>query len=294
MLIRLAVLSLFLAAPAFAQETRPLTFDENRRDYFLYRPADAAPDEKLPAVVVLHAAATSRRATFDRLHLKAGADAGRVVMIVPEARSREPFEVPNQRKNPQMWNDGAGRGRQAMIGLDDVAYLDAVLDDALAKGGIDARRIMVTGFGMGGSMALRYGAERGARVAAVGSVAGRLWVEPKAAVPVLLIAGEADPFLQIDGAAEIRPVRPALARWADVAGCGTTPAETKPAATVTRLDWTGCKDGAFLSLVTVAELGSQWPGGEQTKLRHLGPYSAAIDATAAMVQFLRDHGRPAS
>lgn len=293
MLIRLALLSLFLAAPALAQENRPLTFDDGRRDYLIYRPDGAKPDEALPALVVLHAAATGKDTTFSRLHLKAGADAGRVVIIVPEARLRDPYEVPSQRKNPQMWNDGAGRGRQAMIGLDDVGYLDAVLDDAIAKGGIDPKKIMMTGYSMGGSMALRYAAERGARLAAAGSVAGRLWVEPTTVLPVLILAGEADPLSPLDGPPEVKPMRTAAEHWAAAAACGA-PVETRPAADVTRWDWSGCKDGVMLSLVTVAGLGHQWPGGEQTKLRHLGPYSAAIDATAAMVQFLRDHGRPAS
>lgn len=280
-------------AVAHAQETRPLDVGGMPRDYLVYRPAGMAPGAALPALVVLHAAAATKEVTFERLHLKPAADAAGVLIVVPEASLRDPRQPPDLRRNPRMWNDGSGRGRQSMIGVDDVGYLDAVLDDVVAKGGVDRTKLMVTGYSMGGSMALRYAGERPDRVAAVGSVAGHLWSEPKGRLPpLLLIAGASDPLAPLDGAEGKRPMREEPARWATAAGCTDVSTESKPADGLTRFDWTGCPAGITVRLLIVAGLGHQWPGGEASKQPQLGPYSSAVDATAAFIDFLRQHGRP--
>ena len=291
MLFRALLPLLLLATQAAAQDIRQLDVDGYPRDYLHYRPADAPPGEALPALLVLPPAAMAREITFQRHHLKAVADAERVVILIPPARLRNPRLPPHTRNNQQLWNDGSAWTRETMSGSDDVAYLDTVLDDALAKGGIDRTRIMVAGWSMGGSMALRYANERPTRVAAVGSVAGHFWGEAKSTLPVLVIAGADDPLWPPDGAPGKPAMRAEPARWADLAGCAA-PTESRPAEKVTRLDWRGCRDNVAVSFILVAGLGHQWPGGEPTKAPHLGPYSAAIDAGREMVAFLRAHGRP--
>ena len=291
-LLLLLLAAALTTVPATAQETRPLEYGGLRRPYLHYRPAGAAADAALPAVVVLHGAATSKEWAFERLRWREEADKAGIVVIAAEASPNDQNWGADPKKNPRLWNDGAGRGRPAMRGVDDVGYLDAVLDDALAKGGIDPARIAMAGYSMGGSMALRYASDRGARLAAVASVAGHTWIEPKTALPVLIVAGEADPLAPLDGAEGKRPLREDPARWAALAGCAA-PVESRPAEGVTRFDWSGCRPGTAVSLITVAGLGHQWPGGEASKQPQLGPYSDALDADAAIVEFLRRHPLPA-
>ena len=51
--------------------------------------------------------------------------------------------------------------------VDDVTYLDAVIDDMSARYNVDSKRVYVTGHSNGGYMAHRYACDRASRVAAM-------------------------------------------------------------------------------------------------------------------------------
>jgi polyhydroxybutyrate depolymerase len=88
--------------------------------------------------------------------------------------------------------------------VDDVAYLDAVMDDMSAKYRVDPKRIFVAGLSNGAYMAYRYACDRAARVAAIVSHAGAMWTDlnqcrPTDPVAVLHIHGTADEMVPYAG-----------------------------------------------------------------------------------------------
>ena len=84
---------------------------------------------------------------------------------------------------------------------DDVAYLDAVIDDVAARYTIDRKRVWIVGHSNGGFMAYRYACERAGRVAAFVSLAGANYAgcAPSEPVAVLQIHGDADGTVKYAG-----------------------------------------------------------------------------------------------
>jgi polyhydroxybutyrate depolymerase len=115
---------------------------------------------------------------------------------------------------------------------DDVAYIDAVIDDISAKYRIDPKRIFVVGHSNGGYMAHRYAYDRASRVAAIISGAGAMWTDvsrcrPTEPVAVLQIHGDADRRVPYEGKPASLEVPTAqvsahttVADWVKFDGCG--------------------------------------------------------------------------
>ena len=126
---------------------------------------------------------------------------------------------------------------------------------------------------------------------AVGVVAGAVTVDdcrPSRAVSVLEIHGTEDTLIPYLGgtpeAPEAQSGRPypatpaMIQRWADANGC-PPPAPPKVAGLVTTEEWTGCRNGSAVSLVTVQGGGHIWFASG------LGPANGAVDATSTIWRF---------
>jgi polyhydroxybutyrate depolymerase len=143
-------------------------------------------------------------------------------------------------------------------------------------------------------MAYRFACERADRVAGVGSVAGSVVVDPcqpSRPVSVIELHGTADPLVPYNGGTVDLPEAqgttaagpytstPAMIqRWADVDGCPAA-APARVAGPVTTDEWSGCRNGAAVSLVSVQGGGHVWFGPG------LGPADGAVDATAVIWGF---------
>ncbi len=93
------------------------------------------------------------------------------------------------------WNSGDCCGYAQTNQVDDIGYLDAVINDLSLKYNIDTRRVYVCGMSNGGQMAYKYAANRPKRVAAICSVACSMsrHIFPTGKVAILEIHGLEDP-----------------------------------------------------------------------------------------------------
>jgi polyhydroxybutyrate depolymerase len=113
-------------------------------------------------------------------------------------------------------------------GVDDVAYLDAVLDDVAGRYRVDPARVYLVGHSNGGFLAHRYACDRPGRVAAIVTLAGMQWKDPGkcqagAPVSVLHVHGHDDLSIRYGGGSTPRGVYPGavetVATWARLNGC---------------------------------------------------------------------------
>lgn len=92
------------------------------------------------------------------------------------------------------------------------------------------------------------------------------------------------------------PVFPAtrdwVGRWAARNRCGASSVESRTAAEVSRLEYTGCAEGATVLLFTIHGGGHTWPGGEPLPEWFAGPTNRSIDATTRMWRFFTEHRLP--
>ncbi len=247
-----------------------------RRSYRVYLPAAARQGRRAPLVVALHGAFSSpgrfaRVSGLDRL-----AESQGFVVAYPAA-----FAPPLR-----MWNSGHCCGIVRTLGIDDVGFLDAVIEDARANLPIDPERIYLVGHSNGGMLVHRYLAERPGVAAAAAVVAGTIggrtsdsapeWrpEAQQAPPPVLMVHGDSDRQVAYAGGYDERSGEGGItwisahesARfWSERGGCEPdSTREEERAGRVERQIWRG-RSGCRIELLTLRGWGHAWPGTRKTR-----------------------------
>jgi polyhydroxybutyrate depolymerase len=158
-------LVILIAAAIVASEGRPATAcgeDSDclvaEGDYRIALPAVAEGSSVPGAIIYLHGYRGAPEGVMSFAALRAVTDRLGVALVAP-------------RGEDMSWNlPGAFRG-----GRDDVAFIDAVAQDAIARFHIDPARIVVAGFSVGGSMTWYMACAEGQRYAGYAPIAGAFW-----------------------------------------------------------------------------------------------------------------------
>ena len=178
---------------SFTKES--IEVDGVTRTYRIYLPKDLA--KGAPLVMVLHGSgqngAQIRLETgygFDRL-----ADQHRFAVVYPSGKSFD-------------WNDCSKTGDFSVDGreLDDVKYLNELVDKLLAEHDFDPHKVFATGVSSGGFMSLRLALESPSRFRAVAAVsanvpaADNFKCKPvESGTSVMIMNGTNDPLVPYDG-----------------------------------------------------------------------------------------------
>ncbi|MEU4565511.1 PHB depolymerase family esterase [Micromonospora sp. NPDC023956] len=275
-----------------------LTVDDRERTYRLYRPASLDLTAPVPLVVMLHGAAGTGEQAEEAYGWTGAADRGGFVVAFPDGVKRA-------------W--AASElccGQPVRQGVDDVAFIEALVGTLGDRMPVDPARTYVTGISNGGLLAYRLACDTDL-FAAVGVVATTLAGECASPAPVSVLhvhglRDETMPFrggpgrrdndgtgrnpVKIDGP----PVTELMAKWRAVDGC---PAPTERTDGPVTRSTSSCPQGRAVELITIADAGHQWPGGKPNpraeQLLGLEPPSTALDATAEIWTFFRAHPRPA-
>ena len=253
------------------------------------------------------AAAEQARPPQPKRRWGAKADEARFLAVFPDAMPPDPSKPGSFSRNPQLWNDASERFYSGHNAVDDVGFIAAMLVDLAARFAVDTRRIFVTGFSNGASMAFRVGAELSERVAAIAPVAGACWLDKVTSqrpVPMYYITGTEDPLNLIEGgvprlatggsdavrAKPKPPVRDSILKWVKAIGGPMTPSNASEADGV-RIDTYGPgRDGAEVIYVRVQGLGHTWPGGRSLLPESMvGKRSDKLKATDAIWEFFEKH-----
>jgi polyhydroxybutyrate depolymerase len=157
-----------------------------QRTYELHLPPVEA--DQYPCVIVLHGGGSN-------------ATQAKVQTLMAPCGDRNGFAVcfPNGTAGygtSYTWNSGACCGYALNRQVDDVAFLAAVIDDMVARYGIDPSRVYLTGMSNGAQMAWHAGcALAGNKVAAFSAVASTASIPEiaRAPIPIMQISGLKDP-----------------------------------------------------------------------------------------------------
>jgi polyhydroxybutyrate depolymerase len=156
--------------------------------------------------------------------------------------------------------------------IDDVAYLNAIIDDVGSKYNVDKKRVFLVGHSNGGFMAHRFACDQASRVAAIVSLAGAQWNDPSRCNPtepvsVLQVHGDQDEVIAYNGGTTGDATNPhtfpsahqTVATWAAKDGCtgaltadGTLDIDTHIAGAETKVErYAGCPSGIDVELWTI-------------------------------------------
>jgi polyhydroxybutyrate depolymerase len=260
---------------------RTLTVGGMARTYRIHTPAHYGCGEPVPVVFNFHGFSSSGLGQAVYSAMIAKADEQTFIAVHPDG-----YEA--------SWNAGTCCMGAMAAGIDDVAFVRAMLDDVRTLVPVDEGRLFATGMSNGGMLVHRLACEMSDVFAAVASVAGSnhyLRCAPEEAVPILHIHGTADRVVPYAGGLYHPNVPRMMADWAVRNGCGSTRTVSPPAGPdgdVTCESWDGCPAGIDTVLCTVEDGGHTWPGAFPVPL--LGRTSR-YPATDAIWDFFAAHGR---
>ncbi|HQK99703.1 MAG TPA: PHB depolymerase family esterase [Smithellaceae bacterium] len=251
-------------------ERRTIVHNGLERIYEVRVPTGALRSEaRVPLVLVLHGRGGSSRDTEKITGFTFLAVSEHFIVVYPEGA---------RLKGPLTWNAGHCCGDAMRGDVDDVGFIDALLDRLIEDYPIDPGRVYVTGMSNGAMMAHRLGIDLSHRIAAIAPVIGAIFGDekpPSHPVSALIINGMQDNIIPYAGgipagaslsAWDGTPFAPGSKQasfWAAANECDGNPDLLSGADTiVTRYR---CPDGRRVLSYLIRNMGHTWPGAKTGK-----------------------------
>ncbi|WP_181315251.1 alpha/beta hydrolase family esterase [Salsuginibacillus halophilus] len=223
------------------------------------------------------------------------------VVVYPEA-----IRTDRDGKEVKQWHDGTKSNRARKAGVDDAAFVLALIEVFAEKFALDRGQIYASGFSNGGAFSLRLAVEYADTFAAVGSV-GALLAHDTAqtastnAAPAVVIMGDKDPVVPYDHAyarAGVQyEVTEMLGAEATMTGLVSNVAETveKRLSPLDLTDPTRVIAKEYYNeeiqpvawLYTVKGGGHTWPGGPKVQPAYFGRVSQQLEASRVLWQQMK-------
>jgi len=259
-----------------------------KREYLLHVPRSYDASKRVPLVISLHGAGGWPVIQMELSGWNRVADREGFIVVYPAGVAGV---------GPRIWHTGNG-----ISAARDVRFISDLIDKIERDYNIDRQRIYVNGLSNGGGMSFVLSCTMSDRIAAVGLVSSAqmlswTWCTDRRAVPMIAFHGTADPMAPYNGGDSWLASVPFLslpkfvASWARRNGCAPDAVVSKPAADVTRREYTRCNDDASVVFYTLHDGGHVWPGGAALPVWFVGRDSGTVDATQEMWTFFRAHPR---
>ncbi|GLY84531.1 alpha/beta hydrolase family esterase [Actinoallomurus iriomotensis] len=243
-----------------------LTIGGRRRGFTVRLPRTPVAGRPVPLALVLHGNSPD-----------AGGSLMREWTTFDEQADRWGWAIAYPDGHQGCWADGRGVTTADEAGVDDVAFLRALVDWSAEHHGTSPDRTVVAGISNGAFMAHRLALEACDRVAVMAAVAGGLPaalrdLRPTHAVSAMLIHGTADQITPIDGgysrrrgpSGELRgrtlSLRETAEHWRAVDRCPPGPGETHTTEFSGRTTSEAGAGGTRVVAWTVFGGGHTWPG----------------------------------
>jgi polyhydroxybutyrate depolymerase len=295
--------SLVFISPAAsaAQDTHhTLTIHGLNRSYWVHLPRNAPAAGGHPVVIALHGGGSDGETTARYSGLNGKSDRAGFMVVYPKGTGMQ--------ERILTWNAGNCCAYAQRNKIDDVAFIQSVIQDLEKRYKIDRTRVYLTGISNGAMMAYRVAAEAPHLVAAVAAVAGSLEIPVtgiKGPVPILHFHGTEDEYLPFTGGqgSKTAPgnfhnsVEKTIQAWVKINRSETIPQieelpeKVKNGTRVVRYTYAARKDGAEVILYKIIGGGHTWPG-RPIREKLLGKSTMNIDANEIMWEFFEFKRRP--
>ena len=250
-----------------------------QRTYRVYRPSTVDPSAPAPLVLILHGNSSTGDDMVNTTQFDMTAESHSFIAVYPDGIEKS-------------WNGDFCCQPAPTLGVDDLAFLNALIPQLERDYNIDKKHVFMTGFSSGAIMTYRYACQGAVPITAIAPVAGTMLLTerctPKQPTSLLAINGTADGEVPYQGghllpgaSANDQMVPPApsvAALWAQLNRCSST-ASTSTTGPVSVNQWSGCTGGVSVQLETITGAGHTWYANG------FGPADGAIDASTVIGNF---------
>lgn len=235
------------------------------RTYRLYKPALYTGITARPLVFNLHGYTSNALAQQQYSYFEPIADTANFLMVYPQGTK--------DGSNQPYWNSGISTS-----GVNDIQFLNNLIDSLSAQYTINANRIYACGLSNGGFMSQSLACELSNRITAIASVAGSMYLTQYGTnchvtrpVPLMQIAGTADGTVPYAGNSVMEPIDTVVRFWVKKNNCNPVPAysnvpntNTSDGCTAEHYVYGSGNSGSNVELYKVIGGGHSWPGSPFT------------------------------
>ena len=262
--------TLYCLAAIGAEETLEIDVEGATRSAVVYVPEGIRSNDKLPLLLAFHGSSWNGRIMQQVTGFSELAEQDRFIVVYPNGSG--PSDILS-------WNAEFCCSFALERNIDDLLFVDRLLDELLTRYPVDASRVYATGFSNGGMFTYMLALKRPERFAAVAVVSGAMYPTQQQThipMPIMIIHGTDDSVIPYLGgwgtlralSGKTEPAIPAAAAaefWITNNGCESTEPTTSRERTARIQSYVGCEDGADVVFITLLEGGHDWPIIEQNQ-----------------------------
>jgi polyhydroxybutyrate depolymerase len=252
-----------------------LTIDGYSRYYLIHTPPEEFLNKEVPLLFVLHGGggtATGIPKFTDGIFNDL-ADQDGFIVIYPNGIDKQ-------------WNDGRKIDtRASKENVDDVGFIQKIIEDVSTKYKVDDKRIFTCGISNGGFMSSRLACDLSHIFKGVGIVTAQISKEyaskcsPENPVSLIIMNGTEDPLVPYNGGdikvfkkkrGEIISTDEFVNMWRDFNHCSSDMKVTNlpdldltDGCTIEKTSYSNCKDESKVELYKIIGGGHTWPGGKK-------------------------------
>ncbi|AQQ09098.1 Haloalkane dehalogenase [Sedimentisphaera cyanobacteriorum] len=286
--------------------TKAVMVGNTQRRYWVHLPPEYDSNQPTAVVVAFHGGGGNPQSMMTLSGLNEKSDEEGFIVVYPYGSGIDP----NQSLS---FNGGNCCSYAMQNNINDIAFVDALLDDLSETVNVDPNRIYATGFSNGSIMTYLAASELSERFAAVAPVGGPMGTEtcnPSRPVPIIHFHGTSDQFAPFNGGYGTNPVGGpgvtdfysvdhSIQNWVRTNGCDPDPdAVPMPnieddGTFVVRKTYSSGLQGSEVLLYVIMGGGHTWPGREPT-VNFLGKSTKDISANDLMWEFFQKHPKKPS
>lgn len=256
---------------AYAQEMH-IIHDGVKRHYLIDLPKNYKNAKKFPVIFVLHGGGGSGKKAKEMTGFYRKAGLNQAIIVYPSGTGK--FST---LENLKTWNANHCCHYAMKEKINDVEFIDKLIDELIANQNADPEKIYVTGMSNGGMMANIIGTELSAKVSAIAIVAGGMFGDEKVPdfpVSALIIHGLLDESVPVNGGlgegrgahtwdgTPIKPLKYQGQFWSKVNNCKSDSKVTLQNTKITVSEY-DCPEGKIVKEILVHNGRHSWPGGEK-------------------------------
>jgi len=284
------LISLFFVLNVSYAQYDSIPFGGYDRTFLVHLPTGYTGTTDLPLIIAMHGGFGNAYNMEDQSQLSVKADAEDFIVVYPEG-------IKGGTLNISSWNAGWCCGYASNNNIDDVSFINALLDTLIDQYSIDTNRIYATGISNGGFMAYRLACELSNRIAAIAPVAASMSMTsctPQRPIPIISFHSYLDTNVPINGGVGSGasghynpPQDSVLNAWADMNSCSVLNDTIIDNSQYTEINWNICDCNVEIQQFITQDGGHSWPGGNPTQLGD--PVSVHINANDLMWDFFQQY-----